>query len=270
MMRLANAQRFLEPVFEYDLDFQLWIDANILLGHTLPSEEMLLVGNQYVLDSKADGIWDGEDRVHLMAWNDLDCADASLVCLKTRVVMTVHGGCTYTLDGWKGNAVDGYIRTYFVPSRDATNYELTDAGRGVLNSNNASTSNAVMGSLNNNSYHSMYLSNGSDANYQRMNSPSPHTTKINFTGVGLKTQYIDVDSNYRAYNKDVEILATSGLLASVTLDEELVLFRRGSGKYGNDTVGYLFFSKRFSQIENESLRTNLNTFLVGVGLTAYA
>lgn len=252
----------------YDPDFQAWINFNIDEGNYLPDTTRLDAGNQFVLDSKANGDWDGKDREYLLAWNDLDCEDCSLVCLKSLATMIPSGGMTYTLKGWKGNGSNGYIATGFTPADDGVNYTLDEAGKGVLISEHID-GNAATGSVNSNSHHSMLMTDGGNSVYQRMNMASPHSPGIPYSGTGLKTQYIDDSTTTRGYNNGSSVTATCSTSPS-SMDYEICLFKRGSGYFSKNTIGEFFLSKSFNEEKNEGMEDSLNSFLVSIGLTAFA
>lgn len=256
------------PVPTYDADFQAWIDENILLGHYLPPAPILDAANEFVLDLKSESLWSGFDMLRLQAFNDLDADECSLVCLKSLVKETVYGGMSYTYEGRVANAVDGYTETNFHPSTDGVNYQLNNAGRGGVSFEDSSGTHLLFGTsfpL----YRQIMPVNGADRVNIHINATADFTGgSVDFSGVGLKTAYRDSSTSIRLYNKNSEFNRTQIVSAS-SLDLNVQTARAYNTYYKLNTSFY-FFSKSFTQIENEKLRTALNKYLVAIGLTPYA
>lgn len=265
---LTNIRSSQATVINYDPDFQAWIDYNIAQGNYMTSDTVKLsAANQYIISSKADGTWDSKDVFHLFAWNDLQMDNASLVCLKRLIKVDVYGGMTYTVNGWEGNRVDGYIDSLFTYSIDGVNYTKDDAGRGICVYKNQSTGlGELFGISTHTGYMTMYNANQTA---QRINTGWNLNASADLTGIGLKTQYRDDDTNVRLYNKSTEMTRT---LTSTTNgdSDSLCLFQRNNQYFSDVGASAFFFSKSFTETENESIRTNLNTYLTSIGLTAIA
>lgn len=264
---LTNIRASQEIGSDYDPDFQAWIDYNILQGHYITSDTVKLnAANQYVIDSKADGTWQGKDVELIFAWNDLNMADASLVCMKRLVKATVYGGCTYTVNGWEGNAVDGYINLNYSISA-SPNFNQIDFGWGGLIYGIVGTSTNLMFGNSFQSYQIFPVSGASRSNINIV-SLSDLSSAVNFDGIGLKTGYRDSSTNVRIYNSTNEYIRTQSV--STTYLSQDLLVGRSRNTYFPFKIGKLFVSKSFTQSENESIRTNLNTYLTSIGLTPIA
>ncbi|MEM0173356.1 MAG: hypothetical protein QXI16_02500 [Sulfolobaceae archaeon] len=253
----------------YDADFQAWIDYNILQGYSLPDETRLNAANDFVIGLKADGIWSKMDYLALRAWNDLNAENCSRVDFVNQKEAIKYGGVSYTVNGFQGNKVDGYLDLNFNPYTDGVNFTLNNAGRGVLefsdDSRNSSSSYyfGIASTANVNAMRNTYT------NQQNLNSNTTNVSPTpNLIGIGLKTNYRDDSSNVRSYFGGTEYLGTQAS-NSTNYDNSITMFRSGS-IYSDCGDGFVFFSSTLTSTENDNLKTRLNTYLSAIGLTPIA
>lgn len=109
-------------IIDLDDDYTAVLTEATTNGYTLPSIEQILTQNQFILDLKAEGIWDEEDAIYVFANNgskefgSIDWKDP------TREA-TITGNITWSSTGYKGTGISGdYLNTNFTPSTDATNW----------------------------------------------------------------------------------------------------------------------------------------------------
>jgi len=115
----------------YNLETRAIIERALSLNFYTPKQSTLKAFSNYIDDQKANGTWfSGSDIQNEFTFNDINCADFSRINFKNPagVLLEIVGGMTYTLNGWKGNGVDGYIKTGYVPSASGNQMTLSSIG----------------------------------------------------------------------------------------------------------------------------------------------
>jgi hypothetical protein len=102
----------------YDIDAQLFFDAELLAGVTLTDNEKNAV-NQLVLDLKAANIWSKMQFLYPFVGSTataqkFNLKDPRNLNIAHRLVF--HGGWTHSANGALPNGVNGYASTFLIPN----------------------------------------------------------------------------------------------------------------------------------------------------------
>lgn len=113
----------------YDEDYQAILDYGTAQGYTLPSTAQQVKQNQYLLDLKSDGIWDGLDVLYVLA-TDGDSSFAKINWKNPGTFNATDGVApTFTAnEGFTGNAVNMYLTSGWDPATNGVNYTLDECG----------------------------------------------------------------------------------------------------------------------------------------------
>lgn len=105
------------------------IDFATVAGYTLPNELDLRKLNTLIKNLKFDYIWDRLDLLYIFA----NSGDDNFRTLNYKNPSAFKGdktpGLLYTVNGYEGNGIDGYIKTNFSGSVNGVNYLQNDASR---------------------------------------------------------------------------------------------------------------------------------------------
>lgn len=110
------------------------IDRAFDEGFALPLSNRLHAYDNLIYDLKQGLVWNIEDLILNFAYNQLGLEGFCRINHKnpTGNLITLVGGLIYTVNGFEGNGIDGYIDTNFNPSIDTNNYTLNNSGRGAI------------------------------------------------------------------------------------------------------------------------------------------
>jgi hypothetical protein len=251
----------------YDTDFQAFLDYAILQGYYIPSSTILDEANAQVIRDKANGYWGANVTYRIFAWNDTGCDDLSLICLKTLVEATVHGGMTYTVSGWKGNGTNGYIDLNFTPTTHGAGiYTDTNASRSYVMYDSGIISNARISGHNSDLRDLAFTR--TLASSQRINAAVTSTPSPNVAGTGF--QCVN-----RTSNTDTNFIKTSTQTAhtntgTASLASESYLLFRAVTNYGDVGLSSFALGRALTYTETQNYRTDFNIYLVSIGLSAIA
>ncbi len=167
-----------------------------------------------------------------------------------------YGGVIDTVSGVEGNGVNGYIS----PELDLAyldHYQLNNCHRSAVV---YKAGNVIDGS--NDGYNRLL---GISSTGHRVNSNTSMTT-LNFAGTGY-TGISRINSNdLRCFKKESEFLRTQ---PSFTLPSYTYLFR-SANSYGTAGISHYDVGSAVTQTQVQAFRELYNTYLVNIGLTAYA
>jgi len=122
--------------------------------------------DRYIKDSLiaglvADTIWSKLDLFYIMAAPNQYAAKFNAI--KDTFNLSAISSPTFTAyEGFTGNGTSSYLSTVWIPSTNAVNYTLNNAGMGVYSRTDASGSYAVMGALTGSNYIYLSLKNSSN------------------------------------------------------------------------------------------------------------
>lgn len=252
--------------FAYDADFE----ANVLQvaidnSFYLPSTNILKQANALMLAYKANGTFATRDTLTLFAWNDVNCDELSLIDWKRNgVLYTISGGMVYTVKGWEGNALDGYINTNFNISA-GTNYALNNCSRGYelykAPSSIANSANALDGLVGSTTYNSSRYQNGTSIFSNSSAALSANTiTSVVADYLINRTSSNDVNVTVNTTN-NVRTQASSALIS-----ENQHISRRATN-YGNGGFTYYQMGASMDDTVFQSNRTARAAYYAAIGLT---
>lgn len=259
MLGVIAASRRKEYIFQPEI--QGIIDRAVLEDFAIPSQTTLKALDFFVKVMIEFDLWDGFDQLFNFAYNNDLLSDFSRINIRHPEddLMTIYGGVTYSDDGFKGNGVDGYLMPHFIPMTNSVKYTMDNAGRGVYAFDNESGK--FFGNTDNGSYNSMWNSNTVG---QRLNGNNLDVA-VDFSTDNFKSMYRDDSINLRCYSDD-EYFATSQSIESYS-DKEYSILRSSTTGYSKIGLSMVFFSRSFSKIENNKLKSEYKNYLTKIGLT---
>lgn len=254
------------------------LDRADALGFTKPIPSTIAAMNTLISKTLANGtFWTGMDLLSNAAYNDVNCANFSLINLvnPNGNLGAIHGGNNYSTRGWKPNGTDGYMATGYNPSLHGINYNLNNAGRGAIVYDVGVVGGGLrylMGCTEQISEQNMYLnptiSDTTGRNAQRINNGGGTITpNVPFFSTGLKCLFRDNATSIRGYNNGVETKSTSN---STVIDKYEININRRAYAYTDTGTSLIYFGKSFTLAEIEQFRTDYNEYLIEIGLTAFA
>lgn len=177
-------------------------------------------------------------------------------------LLTLNGGITFEESGYKGNSVDAYLGTSFIPSTNGVNYTLNNASRTAVIYQVPTTGNAIDGN-NPSGNNPMFVSTTAAHRINGTNNLVGGT--VNFTGTGLKSISRDNSTDLRLYNRTTESVRTATSTTN-PVTEQFIL--RSVANYSNSIVSNYLIGASITSTETLSIRNDYNTFLSAIGLTA--
>ncbi|NGM63521.1 hypothetical protein G5B30_16550 [Sphingobacterium sp. SGG-5] len=187
------------------------------------------------------------------------------------VLATPYGGLTWTDDGVKGSATNGYINTGFNPSLlvSGQKYQLNDACRGAVAhddeaSGNATQNNIDGNQLNTNNVFYMLPSNDSS----RINQGNGVLSAVvNTSGVGFKALCRTSPTDVLVINKDTIFPRKS--TSTVIADLNQLVMRTGSS-YSIKGLSSFFMGKAIPYSVSQDIRAIENADMARLGLPQIA
>jgi hypothetical protein len=254
--------------FKLGSEVQNAIYNNIELGNKIPQFNTIKAIDEFISNLKTTGVWPKLDIFSLFQMNDNTLSDFALYDYKRGAFMTAYGGIGYTINGYEGNGVDGYINTNFNPAISGVNYTLNNASRGVWiskvpSSNSASVvgidvSSNTPGEGGDNRFNVSTLT-GQRINQDRSNL----NTSANLVGLGLKVINRDDSTNIRLYNNSTELTRTA---TSTSIKNATQLLLTSDNGYGDSGLGFYFMGGSLTAQNVSDLRTAYLTYLTKIGL----
>ena len=234
-------------------------------GFTLPSASSLRKLDSFIRTLKVAGVWQVSDYLRINAFNNLTCENFARINLvnPNGSLASIFGGISYQLNGFKGNASNGYIDSN-VNLVTATHYSLNSASRlHVIAEAADSFSKVADGIVGTNFNGSVLTSSG----LVRINQGANTYTTHDLTGIGLRGGVRTSASNIDLY---VGNTVTSRVSSSTALQSGNQVEFRAQSSYSNCCIAFTFYGAALTSTQVETLRVAFNTYLTGIGLTAFA
>lgn len=244
------------------------IFTNVSNQNKLPSVDKLKIIDSFIDKLKRDSIWSKLDTFVLFALNDSQVADFSLYDYKRDMFYTSYGGMIYTINGFEGNGVDGYIDTNFAPSSEGTNYSLNDASRTTWVYKEPSVNGSAMGTIDVASDTAGSGSNNrmviGSSGQQRINQGNANVSpNVNTIGVGLRSINRDDDTNLRIYVGDIEHERTANSTSINSSNQILFTSQDGYGDFG---LSFYCMGASLSKLDIEKIIQHFNDYKQEIGL----
>lgn len=254
----------------YDTDFQSFLDYAILQGYYIPSSTILDEANAQVIRDKANGYWGANVTYRIWAWNDTGCDDLSLICLKTLVEATVHGGMTYTVNGWKGNGTDGYIDLNFTPTTHGAGiYTATNASRSYVMYDSGVVEYARISGHTSDLLDLAFVADSIAS--QRINLvTSSVTPRYNVSGTGFQCVNRTSNTVTNFIKQSTQTSHTNNKGTASLSAQSYLVFGGLSSYYGDVGLSSFALGRALTYAETQDYRTDFNTYLVAIGLSAIA
>lgn len=244
-------------------------------GFITPTQSTIQAIDAHIRAKIADGTWEKTDRYKVFSYNDLLCANFSLIDWKDPegALSNIYGGMTYTVNGWQGNNVDGYIDPKFNPLLNGDQYQLNDAGKSIVVYKIATGEVPILlGVKAVNNRQNMYGTSSSQFTIgQRINSNSNILNiGVSLGGVGTKSIYRQDSENVTLYNNHVQFFAGQASSSSNYSDEFVLLMRGGDNRLSDAGISKLELTASLTEAQHISGRESFNTYLTSIGLTPIA
>jgi hypothetical protein len=256
--------------FVYDVDMQAVIDKAITESFALPPTKVLRAMNRKLIQMKADGIWSKLDTYFNFATNSTSFANFSRICWKRRVLGTINGGLTTTVDGFEGNGVDSYFNVDFNPAVNGVNYTLNNACRGFVIYKSPQTGlvpNLMDLSREGTAARDSYFSVLTNSN--RINQGGANTALFSARNTGLNLLIRDSSTLIKTIIKADDYSTASN--STVLTNESLYLLGHPVGTaYGENGLSSYFTGSALTYSESQLFRTAYNAYLNAIGLTQFA
>lgn len=256
-----------QPPFEFCSEFIAVMTRATTEGFTLPSEAIQRACDKHLREMKASGMWDELDVYYLFSYNDLALQNFSLINWKNPSgdLITTHGGITYTVGGWEGNNIDGYIDTLFSPADGTNNYLVNDACiGGVTYNSTVGGARPFIGALS--SLVRIYL-NGSGNH--RINTNENLLATVDMQGEGLKLMTRTSSTSVFLVNKGVQTTLASNS-AGMPASGNTLFFLRIGANYGTNIISSGFMGGAITFAQSQAYRSSFNEFLSKRQLTPIA
>lgn len=179
---------------------------------------------------------------------------------------TAHGGMTYTLNGWEGNNVDGYISTHNSPINTSINYTQDSGTRATIMYKTGTIGAAIDGIARTTIANLMLYSSISLS--QRINSGNNDlNSAVDTTGTGLKMLSRTDSTNVDFINKSVQSNRTQTSTANPI--DNITIGRRSSS-HGDLGFSMYLMGSHYTYAQSQTLRTIHDNFRIKRGLPAIA
>jgi hypothetical protein len=241
-------------------------------GFTIPTPTQLGYCDILITDMKSNGIWDISDVFFNFSYNDVNLSNFARINWKNPygpyALSTYVGGTSYEVTGIRiTSANTGYVDTNYNPANSGINYTTNSASRFAVISNNANgfyVDGTISNNLRNhitNGFNSTGLVGFNSAFGVQTGTPLTINIQAGLTGI------VRYDStNISVIQKSViqnTTLSSNGILSS-----NQSISRAGSFAWATYSSYFMGASITNTQVQN--FRTAYNTYLVSIGLTAYA
>lgn len=259
-------------VYVYQTETQEIIDRAISEGFTLPIEAVLKAIDRRIIALKAEGTyWNTRDSFQLYRLGNPALQNFSRIDWKNPNgdLATDHGGGTYTVDGVKGNGVNGYRNSKFIPSL-ATHMTIDSIGITHILMGDYSLNNTnQMGVEQTLPTRGLYIiANYGDALIIRSNDGSTNIREIESSK--LKSYGRAFNDKYIIQNtRESEVVPFVAPL--ISLPYYLNAYNRRNGtaaSFSDGTLGLSAFGSAVSEAQHAFLKSTLNTFFTEIGIPA--
>ena len=248
-------------------ELQAILDKADLEGFTKPSQSVQDEMGALIGSMKATGIWNKQDLFLNFAYNDVALQDFSRINWKapSDPLISLFGGLSYDSEGFQGDDVNGYIDTNHNPSTYGGNYLQDNASRFVVmrDLDGGGGINAAIDSEAGGSGNAMHSGGSSAGNRINGGDSTPNT---DLSGDGFTMINRTTSTNIQTYKKAVLTNATATSAGVANQNQWLlnILGFFGGNRLSCHGMGGSVLS------EAQQFRTDYNTYLVNIGLTAYA
>lgn len=174
------------------------------------------------------------------------------------------GGMFFTLGGWIGNGLNGYIDTNFNPLVHGVNYTLNNASRISVfyyDAGSSNTVNVIDGVNINGILNSSRLQVGTQYFINQANFNNTPSVGIDLTGTGLKAIVRKSENDLLAVNKSLSVSSTQP--SSLMPNTNQFVLRRGGGggtAYGASGISVYALGASLSYEQTQQLRTIENNW----------
>lgn len=247
----------------YSSELQAVIDRANTEGFTLPSSTVLGHCDTLITAYKSSGVWSKQDRIYNFAYNDNTITNFSRIDWKnpsTSPLITLNGGMTYQISGYKGNGVDGYLDLNYVITTDGVYHTQDNAGRTALVYSTPTIGTAIDGS-NITTRTQLFLAS---TTLHRINTITNLNSAVNIGGVGLKSIQRYDANNVSVFNRITENSRTA--VSALPSSNPHLLFRANTN-YSDMVISNYLIGSSLTSTEVVSIRNDYNTYLTNIGLT---
>jgi hypothetical protein len=241
-------------------------------GFTIPTPTQLGYCDILITEMKNDGVWGVSDVYFNFAYNDATLTDWSRINWKNPYgslgIGSFNNGLIYNTMGIKGDNIDDFFNTNFNPSVSNYNYTLNNAGRFFVVSTPATAGTYFEGSVSATQNNAMRTSLGGEVTAHRINSTNSLSAAFNTSGDGLKSINRDDSNIVRIMNKSSTLSATQASNSMPNLNQYIL--QGISTGYCDAGIANYWLGASLNNTQVQNFRNYYNTYLVSIGLTAYA
>lgn len=272
----VNGQNYkLATRYNYTAQSKVLFDRATALGYALPSENTRRQIDTLIRALVSSGIWDKLDDFYQYAYNDLSLSNFSRINWKRPFNMpaTVNGGCLYTIQGWEGNGIDGYLALNNTRP-DNSNYQFLNGGfGGVMYKEPTISPNSVGRQFICAVYAERLSINLANGTRQRIHTTSNLlTATTNATQIGLK--YISMtttgERNWVSVGNPNQILTASNDVSDIFNIDQAHFANVAFSYYNNSGASCYLQGSALSYAETQTFRSIYNSYLNNIGLTQFA
>jgi hypothetical protein len=250
-----------------NVELQEIINRGSYEGFTIPTPTQLGHCDTLITDLKNDGVWVLSDVYFNFTYNDLTLEQFARINWKNpygRLGMcNFLNSLVYQTTGIKGNpATNAYVDTNYNPNASGNNYTLNNAGRITIISEALDVNAPLEGNF---TFHNDMRQGNWNTN--SINSQNNSAVILPYSGIGLKSIMRDDATNIRGINRDIVTTTTQ---VSMAIQNNIQTIHAAQFGYGNSCCSFYWMGASLSNTQIQNLRAYHNTYLVSIGLTAYA
>lgn len=176
---------------------------------------------------------------------------------------SVHGGMTYTSEGWRSNGVDGYINLHYNPAQSGKNYTAANAGFGIIGKSPA-TGRIAVSSINGTDV----LLQNLNSTIQRVNNSENLNSAIDLSGDGYK--YICRNSQFDGFAINNSVQFPTEWNSPPSLNSSYFLFQKSGSQFYEGTLYAGNAGAALTYEQTQNFRQYYNEFLSKIGLNPIA
>lgn len=236
-------------------------------GFTVPDDTIKRLIDNLIRSMIQSGIWDKLAFYYLFAHNNTALANFSKINWITPfgTLLTSFGTTAYTTQGWRGNALDGYLDTGIILSSTYFSSKFTQNNAMIGNTvYQAYSSGPTICASGTQAFN--WLSNSSTANH-RLNSSNSLPAAVNLGSTGFKGFMRDSSTVIRIYNKLVETASTQ---TSTGFSASTHCFFKRQTIFGDCGLADGMAGLSWTATDVANYSSYLNIYLTARGLTAFA
>lgn len=249
----------------YDADYQAILDRGTTLTYSLPTSPTQDLGNQFILDMKAAGLWVKSIAGKIYATDgDSDFATLDWVTPASQQATKVNSP-THSIDGFNGNGTTIYINSGTNTSA-TTQDNVTYASAAFINT--ARALDAIFGRADGSDFISFNTRNASNLFSYIVSAAAANVTNVANTDATVRFVVArSSGTQYHSFNGD----AFTGSVKTFSTVTNGVIFNlaySGSGTptaYSNRGIMYFWiFNEKISDSEVAAFDTAVNNYLTGL------